>query len=161
RLADQFRTEVWPLLTRTGGGQKSCVGCHDDSEDNTSSLEFPIGPDEVFATLLADGYLDADNPLSLLSKVTHVNRRSRMPPRPGAPWPAEDVATLRRFLSDLDARRGATTVPADETFPPALLVPYEGPRPDEGPSNTFLSFRQLRGRIQTIFHDDWRRDERD
>src|SRR4029077_21066896 len=29
------------------------------------------------------------------------------------------------------------------------------------PGNTFLGFRQLQGKIKTVFHDDWRRDERD
>ena len=84
-----------------------------------------------------------------------------MPPRPGAEWSAGEVATLRRFLSDLNARRSAATVAADEVFPATLLAPYDGPKPSEGPGNTFLGFRQLKGKIKTIFHDDWRRDERD
>src|SRR5262245_46961274 len=37
-FADRFRTDIWPLLTRQNGAQKSCVGCHDDSEGNKSPL---------------------------------------------------------------------------------------------------------------------------
>ena len=160
-LTGRFRNEIWPLLTRKNEGKKSCVACHDDGASNKSPLLFLDHPEEDFAALLADGYFDPDNPLSVLAKVTHKNRKSRMPPRPGEEWSAGEVATLRRFLSDLNARRSAATVAADEVFPGTLLAPYDGPKPSEGSGNTFIGFWQLKGKVTTIFHDDWRRDERD
>jgi hypothetical protein len=163
-FADRFRSELWPLLTRENGAQKkSCVACHDDSEGNKSPLLFVNDPADDFTALLVDSYLDAENPLSLLAKVRHKNPKHRMPPRPGKEWSADEVATLRRFVSELGARRsaGRVTLAADEVFPPPLLSPFDGPRPDEGAGNTFLGFWQLKGKIKTIFEDDWRRDERD
>jgi hypothetical protein len=162
-FSERFRTDLWPLLTRPNGAQKSCVGCHDDGESNKSPLCFAGDPAEDFTALLVDRYLDADNPLSLLPKVTHKNPKYRMPPRPGQEWSAADVATLRQFISELNGRRsaGRVTVAADEVFPPPLLAPFDGPKPDEGAGNTFLGLWQLKGKIKTVFHDDWRRDERD
>src|SRR5690349_19007979 len=67
-LAGRFRREIWPLLTRSDPAQKSCVGCHDDGEGNKSPLLLLNDPEEDFAALLAEGYLDADNPVSVLAK---------------------------------------------------------------------------------------------
>src|SRR5207237_299210 len=79
-------------------------------------------PAEAFSTLLADGYFDADNPLAILAKVTHEDRKSRMPPQPGAVWTPDEADRLRRFVAALNAKRNAATAPADETFPAALPV---------------------------------------
>ena len=103
-FADRFRSEIWPLLTRQNGGQKSCVACHDDGEGNKSPLLFVNDPAEDFTVLLVDSYLDTDNPLTLLSKVTHKNPKHRMPPRPGTQWSADEVATLRWDVNDAGDR---------------------------------------------------------
>lgn len=160
-FASRFEREVWPLLTRPNGPRKSCVGCHDDGAGNKSPLLLYQDAADNFAALLADGYFDAGNPLSLLAKVTHANRKLRMPPEPGPVWAEDEAEGLRLFVAGLNARRTAATAPADESFPAALLAPYDGPPVDEGLSNTFLGFRQLQGKVRTIFGDDWRRAERD
>jgi hypothetical protein len=42
-----------------------------------------------------------------------------------------------------------------------LLGSYSGKTPEGDLPNTFVTFRQLRGKVRTIFGDDWRRGERD
>ncbi len=160
-LTAEFRQEIWPLLNRTSNGQKSCVQCHRDGPDNSSPLILLGDPEEDFLALLGYGYFDEDYPLSLLAKITHKTRKYRMPPEPANSWTDEEIAQLRSFIETLNAQRRGTDISADEMFPAELLADYEG-EPGETPSgNTFLSYWQLRKKIQTIFQDDWKRDERD
>jgi hypothetical protein len=44
--------------------------------------------------------------------------------------------------------------PTDEDFPAELLDPWDGP-PSDVYDNTFINYRQLRGRVQAVFEDDW------
>src|SRR6185436_7082853 len=110
--------------------------------------------------LLEQGYFAANNPDALLGRITTANSKKRMPKGKGArPWSNEAVHTLRTFLGDLQGYL-KTASQADEQFPGALLSRYPGMvRHDL--DNQFLSYRQLRGKIATIFQDDWVRNDRD
>ena len=57
-------------------------------------------------------------------------------------------------------QRGEATEPADESFPEALLVPFDGPRIDDR-DTTFLTYYQLRGKIAAQFGDRWIRGGKD
>jgi hypothetical protein len=43
---------------------------------------------------------------------------------------------------------------ADEQFPPELLSPYSGP-PINSYDNPFLNFLQLKGKVKSVFNDEW------
>jgi hypothetical protein len=160
-LAERFRKEIWPLLTRASG---NCVGCHNDK--NPSQLHFFNEPDSSFKRLLAEGFFDPDSPTSILARVTASKPGMRMPPPPAPAWTDAEVAALRSFADEVFEHQSRAGVRMDEMFPPALLNAVQaqtrkGARPTAGPDNTFVSFRQLKGKIQAIFGDDWRRNERD
>jgi hypothetical protein len=84
-----------------------------------------------------------------------------MPPPPAPAWSEEETGKLRAFLSDLYARLHATDTRLDEQFPPELQDRYTGKRTAAGPDNTFLTYYQLRRKIDTLFGDNWQRGDRD
>ena len=155
-LIQRFEQQIWPLLTRDG--KNSCVSCHDN--ENKSELQFFADAESNFKMLLEQGYFAANNPDALLGRITTVNRKKRMPKgKEAKPWSKEAVHTLRTFLGDLQGYL-KTASQADEQFPGALLSRYQGMvRHDL--DNQFMSYRQLRGKISTIFQDDWVRNDRD
>ncbi|HEU4754393.1 MAG TPA: hypothetical protein VFU47_14895, partial [Armatimonadota bacterium] len=156
RFDERFRTEIWPLLERAEGG---CVSCH--NEKNPSQLHFPAeGSSASFKRLLTQGFFEPENPGSLLSRVASPLKEQRMPPPPARSWSDAEIAKLRAFVTDL-YDRVHTGVRVDEQFPPELLDPYTGKAPAGGTDNTFLTYRQLRGKIKTLFEDDWVRGEKD
>ncbi len=155
-FSKRFQTDIWPLLTRK---ESNCVGCHNAT--NPSQLHFGKSPDQVFTALITDGHLDAENPASLLARVTSPIATTRMPPAPFKPWSDADIAVLRSFVNDLYAKRHQGPDRSDELFPVALRMPYRGKLPAPGQDNTFLTYYQLRGKIKTIFGDDWRRGDKD
>ncbi|PYI86463.1 MAG: hypothetical protein DME26_08990, partial [Verrucomicrobia bacterium] len=156
-ISQRFEKEIWPLLTRETGG-KSCVKCHD--ADNPSELHFFPDTESSYTMLLEKGYLVLDGPDSLLGRILSHNPKKRMPKgKSMKAWPEKDVATLRAFLTDLRGHL-PTVTKTDEQFPRALLIPYRAPAPDQL-DNQFITYRQLKGKIQTIFNDDWKRNDRD
>jgi hypothetical protein len=155
-FSKRFQTDIWSLLTRK---ESNCTGCHNAT--NPSQLHFGKDPDQVFQTLLTDGHLDAENPASLLARLTSPIQATRMPPAPFKPWTDAEIGVLRTFVNDLYARRHKGVDHSDELFPAALLLPYNGKRAPTGQDNTFLTYYQLRNKIKAIFGDDWRRDGKD
>lgn len=152
-----FRRDVHPLLTREERGD-SCLSCHD--ADGSSQLIFDGNPTNDFNALLSGGYLYTEGPDTLLARVSTRNLQKRMPKGKHAlPWNRHEVVKLRRFLNALnqvvkiDGR-------ADEQFPAALVSAYAGPVP-QSLDNQFLTCWQLRGKIRTLFGDDWRRNGED
>jgi hypothetical protein len=157
RFTERFSREVWPLMERAEGG---CVGCH--GAQNPSQLHFAAdGATANFKTLLSHGFFEPETAGSILARVASPLKEQRMPPPPAKPWTDEEIATLRAFVTDLYDRVHASGVKVDELFPVELLDPYTGKRVSGGLDNTFLTYRQLRGKIKTIFGDEWKRDERD
>ena len=152
----RFKEEVWPLLVR-GDGKQSCVGCHD--EENKSELHYYPDAESNFRMLLSRGYFDPDNPDSLLGRVSATSKSRRMPPGKRSPWNAQEVARLRGFVETVPRELADRQADGDERFPPELLEPFRGPITD-GLDNTFLSYRQLEGKVRAIFDDDGRRGDR-
>ena len=156
---ERFEKEIWPLLSRDEGGEgkDSCVGCH--GERNRSELHYYPDPKSNFRMLASQRYFDPENPDSLLARVSSTNPRRRMPPFGRTPWSGQDIDRLRAFVETFADHKNRETE-ATEGFPVELLEAYSGPT-QEGLDNTFLSYRQLRGKILTIFGDDGIRGERD
>jgi len=157
-LSQRFARDIWPLLTRSDA---SCVACH--TKSNPSQLHFPADAQSSYRQLLFEGRLDLHNPSSLLARISSADPGQRMPPAGMAAWSESDKTRLREFMNTL-AQTAATDTGGprpDEQFPPALLLPYSGPKRVSGQDNTFLSYYQLRHKIATLFGDDWRRGDHD
>jgi hypothetical protein len=151
-LADaqaRFVDDVWPLMTRNAGG---CIACHADDSGRQLRLA-PDGPSAAAATFLrlrAGGWLG----FSTGSMVARVDDDS-MPPG-GPAWTDDEKAALHRVACDL-AEADESAPAADESFPPELDLPYEGPAATDY-DNAFLTYDQLRGRVDVVFDDAWVRD---
>jgi hypothetical protein len=153
----RFQRELWPLLTR--GGEHSCVSCHD--ADNRSPLHFFSEPHSDFRMLRENAYFSATEPDTLLGRLTSTNPKKRMPKgKTAQPWSDREIQALRSFAADLN-QHFKPAAALDEQFPSALLLPYSGPISVRGRDNQFLTYRQLKGKIKTIFDDDWVRNGRD
>jgi hypothetical protein len=170
-LSERFQREIWPLLTRANA---NCVACH--NEKNPSQLHFFSDPDSSFKRLFTEGFFDPESPSSILARVSALKPAMRMPPPPAPAWTDAEQATLRAFVDEVFQHQSRAGIRMDEMFPPALLnavgggrgdsgararFPREQGRRDDGLDNTFVSFRQLKGKVQAIFGDDWQRNERD
>ena len=150
----EFQSQIWPLLTR--GGASSCVECHD--AESKSDLHFFSDPASSLAMLKEKGYLSTNEPDSLLGRITSGNPKKRMPKgKRAVAWTPSEVDRLRRFASSFEPRKSGNE---EENFPTALLAPYTGTKP-ASLDNQFITYRQLRGKIEAIFGDDWVRNGRD
>jgi len=156
--AQRFARDIWPLLTRSDA---SCIACH--TKSNPSQLHFPADAQSSYRQLLSEGRLDLHNPSSLLARISTTDPGQRMPPTGMPAWSEAEKTRLREFMDALaqTAAPDSSGPRPDEQFPPALLLPYSGPRRVSGQDNTFLSYYQLRHKIATLFGDDWRRGGRD
>ena len=147
-----FEREIYPLLLRDG--QESCVGCHDSSTN--SDLEFIGDPLDDFRMLLSGGYFDVPSPDSLIGRLEASNPKRRMPKGDKARrWSSIELESLRAFSSTLSQTVSVQGI--DERFPPSLVQAYGGEVIDD-PDTQFLSYTQLKGKILTLFGDDWVRD---
>jgi hypothetical protein len=159
RFEDRFQKEIWPLFgadTRSG-----CLSCH-AREGRTPLLLFRA-PLASFKALLAGGYLDPQNPAGLLARVTSSDPLVRMPPPPRPALEQAAIAGLRGFLTEIHDLELKKRDEMGRQFPEALLEPWSPGEPHAPPprDNSFLSYTQLRGKIVTIFGDDWQRGEKD
>jgi hypothetical protein len=156
KLVQRFEKEVYPLITR--GQEDSCISCHDG--DGTSELVLFGNARDDFQVLREGGYFLTNTVDTLLGRVTSDNPKKRMPKgRHADQWSPDEISQLRAFLGDLN-EHWPLEHNADEAFPASLLAPYGGPAA-AGVDNQFLTYRQLRGKTQAIFGDDWVRDGRD
>jgi hypothetical protein len=153
----RFTNEIWPLLERAKGG---CITCH--GANNPSQLHFAAdGAGSNFKKLLGHGFFEPESPSGILARVASPLANQRMPPAPQQPWSEAEVAKLRAFVGDLYDRTHASGARADELFPAELHDPYTGKAVSSGPDNTFLTYRQLKRKIEALFQDDWHRGGKD
>jgi len=158
QLADRFAAEFWGAISE---GEHACLQCH--GAETKTPLNFGLDPREAFLRLAQAGYFAVRGAETLLAKVSSTSESTRMPPPPHPPWPSERIEALRRFTEEVSRALEAELVPMDEQFPPHLALPSRVARPDPGSGLpfTFITYFQLKGKIQTLFGDDWVRDERD
>ena len=151
-FSTRFTKDVWPVMST------QCAPCH--AQKNPSQFTMGRDPKATFLQLLTEGFFDVDNHSSLAERVATTDKTIVMPPVTMGKLPRPDIATFTHFAEDLKARRqGASGAKPDEIFPAHLSLPFAGKPQTEGLDNTFLTFRQLRGKIQTVFGDDWVRDD--
>ena len=149
----RFAKELWPLM------QENCVPCH--GQKNASQLLVLSDAKAAFSKMLAEGFFDADNHASVLERVATTDKQIIMPPPSMGTLSRAQVATFTKFSEDLKTKRAEDSngISPDEVFPAHLTMPFSGKKQAEGLDNTFITFRQLRGKIKTIFNDDWVRDD--
>ncbi len=148
----EFEESVYPLMLR--GGEQSCVQCHDAA--TSSDLVFVGQPKDDFRMLLTRGYFALTGPDTLLGRLTAANPKRRMPKGKDAKaWTPEEIERIRGFATALADKVDLAV--DDESFPSALLVPYEGPLKSHTDTQ-FLTYTQLKNKVATLFEDRWVRD---
>ena len=153
QIIDEFTAQIYPLLTRDEGG---CFDCH--ASDSDSDLVFSGNAEEDFH-MLADGKYFKPGPDSLLARLTSEHDRLRMPKDCDA-WPQKELDRMAAFLRSLEESGQDESVVVDERFPRALLQPYRGEVTGQI-DYQFLTYRQLKAKINIIFGDDWVRGGND
>ncbi|HSH94673.1 MAG TPA: hypothetical protein VK968_11055, partial [Roseimicrobium sp.] len=113
-----------------------------------------------FKLLLEHGYLATQGPDTLLGRLVTDNTKKRMPKGKNAkPWTPAEVADVKLFLTELN-KYVKVDGQADELFPAALTTAFNG-EVSESLDNQFITYTQLKGKIKTVFGDDWNRNGAD
>jgi hypothetical protein len=148
QMAQRFVTDIDPLMERSqaSGG---CLACH--AQDSGRLMTMADTPENSFYRIRASGYFRLVTG-AMPERVIH----GTMPQAPGPNWSDTEKSTLLQFACDLATLDDAGT-PLDEQFPADLLTPYTG-APVTDYDNTFLTYEQLRGKVISIFDDDWVRN---
>ncbi len=153
----RFQRDIMPLLVREEQGE-SCVSCHEP--DGKSPLVLSGNPTNDFKALMNGGFLFMEGPDTFLARVSTDNPKTRMPKgKHAVPWTDAEIDKLKECLNSLSEVMNIAGR-ADEHFPSALTVSYAGAVP-QSLDNQFITYRQLRGKIQTIFGDDGVREGED
>lgn len=151
-LESRFAERIYPLMLR--GGEVGCVGCHD--EGTSADLVFIGDSRDDFRMLLANGYFDVSRTDGLLDRLEAENPKRRMPKgKEAKPWSSEEIELLRAFAREVAAVSDGEL--KDEGFPPELLAPYRGSAKGQAVTQ-FLTWTQLKGKVEAIFGDNWVRD---
>lgn len=149
-LESRFADRIYPLLLR--GGAVGCVGCHDES--TSADLVFIGDSRDDFQMLLSNGYFDVSRTDGLLDRLEAENPKRRMPKgKEARPWSREEIELLRAFAREIAADSDGEL--KDEGFSPELLAPYRGEAKKQAADTQFLTWTQLKGKVSTIFGDDW------
>lgn len=163
QMSARFATEVFPLWTRAEGG---CVQCHASDSDRLMKMAVTVdeaalieagdplapanGAADTFFRVRAGGFL------RLTTGMAPARVLDESMPQDGPAWIEDEKSALLDFACDL-ATVDEGGIPPDEEFPPDLLSPYEGEAITDY-DNTFLTFDQLKGRIDVQFDDEWVRE---
>ncbi|MFO0596996.1 MAG: hypothetical protein U0228_16895 [Myxococcaceae bacterium] len=142
-----FGTDVYPALTT---GASGCTSCHADG----SGRRFIVSADATTTFYQArSGGFFLDQPGNLLARVSAVDSFVRMPQAaPALPDSVvKAIAQVGCMVRTYEANGGP---PADEQFPPELLMPYGG-QPISSYDNPFINYVQLKSKVKSVFNDDW------
>ena len=146
-----FKRDLWPVL------QSECASCH--AKKNPSQLLLPADAHTAFLKLVAEGQFDPDNHSSIVYRVTTSDKNIIMPPQGMYKLSVAQITAFDHFGEAVRAQQAASGKKPDEQFPPYLALPFTGAKKPTF-DNTFLTFRQLRGKTFAIFGDDGEREER-
>lgn len=145
--AELFASDVYPAMA---SGEGNCTSCHSPA----ANRRFTVTSDatETFYQVRGAGFF-ADDPGSLLARLTNPDPRVRMP-QMAAAWPDATIQAVARVGCMIKAVEAAGGPAADEQFPPELLLPYGGPAVTSY-DNPFLNFVQLKSKVNSVFNDSW------
>lgn len=155
-LLKKFERQLLPSLSDATAG---CIDCH--ASPTMSNLVLSGNPLEDLRRLLEKGYLSTQGPDSLLGRITSQSPDRRMP-KDAPAWTARQIKRLQRFVQSVEELESEAGIRPDEQFPRSLLSSYHDISADStaAPSQ-FISYRQLKAKIQAIFGDNWVRGDRD
>ena len=102
-MSKRFAKEIWPLMTRNG--KDACVACHKPGHISGMRIKDQEDPDKAFKQLLKEGFFLADDEGAILYKVSHKDKKERMPPEGRPAWTPDEVATLKSFVIDLEKKQ--------------------------------------------------------
>jgi hypothetical protein len=146
-IAADFTMNVYPAMQRTTDG---CVSCHAPG----LGRNFIVTADgtETFYKAEQNGYFD-DKPSTIVDRLTSMDPVAHMPNN-GKWWPNADIEAAGRVACQVHAYQAQGGAPADEVFPPDLLMPYSG-APNTDYDNSFINYLQLKAKVHSVFSDDW------
>ena len=150
-LEETFLRELWPVLS------SQCASCH--GKKNPSQFLLPTDSHTAFLKLIAEGQFDPDNHSSIVYRVTTTDKNIIMPPQGMHKLTVAQVTRFDHFGEAVRAQQAATGKKPDEQFPTYLTLPFTGAKKPSF-DNTFITFRQLRGKTLAIFGDDGEREDR-
>jgi hypothetical protein len=153
-LLKQYEKKLAAIVADADAG---CIDCH--SSQTMSNLVLTGDTLRDLRHLLDDGYLKSTGPDTLLGRLKNAHADRHMP-KDAEPWNRKQLRQLERFLERVSQQEISSGIAADERFPRSLLMAATATG-SSSPPTQFLSYRQLRGKIQTIFEDDWVRGDRD
>ncbi len=152
-VAAEFAQKVQPQLAQGAG---NCASCHGPASGRLFRV-YGNG-EETFYAARADGFLK-NQAGTLLDRLLTTDSLARMP-RNGLSWTSSEVEPVAKVTCELVAYDASHPTQSDEEFPPSLLMPYTG-APNTSYENSFIDYRQLKGKVKQIFGDDWVRNSQD
>ena len=161
KLLKKFERGLYASLIQDESG---CVDCH--SSESMSPLVLTGHPLEDLRRLLDGNYLSRSGPDSFMGRVKSSNPDRRMP-KDAEPWGKKHNRKLEKLIEAVASQEVQSGVHSDERFPRSLLAEWKPDRESDAdiggstPPSQFLTYRQLRSKIQHIFQDDWVRGDRD
>ena len=142
-----FTKNVEPSLIAPGTG---CTSCHGSASGRSFMLSGDAKSD--FNKAYAAGLLSG-TPGSILDRLQSTDVLAKMP-RDESAWTVQKIAPVNKVACELSGVQLAGGPGPDEMFPPDLTTPYSGPAIAYY-DNTFLNYSQLKGKVKTVFNDDW------
>jgi hypothetical protein len=149
-IAADFSNSVYPAMNRTTDG---CVSCH--APGLGRNFLVTMDATETFYKAEQTGYFD-DKPSTILDRLISTDPVAHMPNN-GKTWPKVDIESAARVACEVKAYQAQGGAPADEVFPPDLLMPYTGAANTDY-DNSFINYLQLKAKVHSVFADDWIRD---
>ena len=107
---------------------------------------------------MGEGQFDSDNHSSIVYRVTTTDKNIVMPPQGMHKLSTAQITAFDHFGEAVRAQQAVLGKKPDEQFPPYLTLPFSGAKKPTF-DNTFLTFRQLRGKTKAIFGDDGERED--
>jgi hypothetical protein len=150
-FADRFARDLWPTM------KDNCLPCH--GQKNASQFLLLHDPKPAFVKMLSEGFFDPENHTSVVARITTTDDQIVMPPVSMGKLPQNIKSAFEQFAEEVASRQKASGIKSDEIFPAHLELPYTGAKAASGLDNTFVTFRQLRGKVKQIFGDDWVRGD--
>lgn len=154
KLFRKYKKLLVPALRDESSG---CIDCH--TSQSMSNLVLTGNDLQDFRHMLDNGYLNKVGPDTLLGRVASANQDRRMP-KDAPDWSDGSIRKLRKLANFVATESSNLGEAPDERFPRSLLAEYPAADSPTQPTQ-FLTYRQLKARIKSVFDDDWVRGSED
>lgn len=154
KLFKKYQQLLSPILQDESAG---CVDCH--SSSTMSNLVLTGIELQDFRHLLDNGYLNHVGPDTLIGRIQSTNPDRRMP-KDAPEWAPKNIRKLKKLAKLVEKESKNLGEAPDERFPRSLLSEYSETKSSTNPTQ-FLTYRQLKARIKSVFGDEWVRGSED